>query len=92
MTTISKISKRAVMIRAWKIYRRGNYSKNFGECLSRAWWVEKETQKALLEEYYWEHPEARPETLGDRIRRENREKGIPEPVFTRDLRGKFSFI
>ncbi|MDH6342922.1 hypothetical protein M2480_002052 [Parabacteroides sp. PFB2-12] len=43
MTTTSKISKRAVMIRAWNIYRRGSYSKNFGECLSRAWWVEKET-------------------------------------------------
>ncbi|WP_280765566.1 hypothetical protein [Parabacteroides sp. PFB2-10] len=79
------------MNRAWKIYR-GNYSKNFGECLSRAWWVEKEIQKSLLEEYYWEHPEARPESLGDRIRRENREKGIPAPSFHRDLRGKFSFL
>lgn len=42
MTTTSKISKRDVMTRAWRIYRSGNYSKSFGECLSRAWKVEKE--------------------------------------------------
>ncbi|MDH6356966.1 hypothetical protein [Parabacteroides sp. PF5-9] len=43
MTTTSKISKRDVMNRAWKIYKgKYKYSDSFAECLRRAWEVEKE--------------------------------------------------
>lgn len=43
MTITSKISKRDVMTRAWRIFRgKYKYSDSFGECLRRAWEVEKE--------------------------------------------------
>ncbi|MDH6356266.1 hypothetical protein [Parabacteroides sp. PF5-9] len=43
MTTTSKISKRDVMNRAWRIYKgKYKYSDSFAECLRRAWEVEKE--------------------------------------------------
>lgn len=38
-----KINKSAVMKRAWNIYRgKYHYSNSFGECLRRAWQVEKD--------------------------------------------------
>lgn len=40
--TPSKFNKSAIMKRAWRIYKGGNYSKRFSDCLSRAWFVEKE--------------------------------------------------
>jgi hypothetical protein len=42
MKATLKISRRDVMNRAWRIYRSGRYSADFGDCLRRAWWVEKE--------------------------------------------------
>ena len=38
------------MTRAWRIYRRGNYSNSFGICLSRAWQVEKENMQYRAEQ------------------------------------------
>ncbi|OAV65746.1 hypothetical protein Barb6_02769 [Bacteroidales bacterium Barb6] len=93
MAPSTKISKSAVMTRAWKIYRsKWQYSKSFAQCLRRAWEIEKADAEYTLNNYYWAHPEERPETLGDIIRRKNRERGVPEPVFVSTPGGKWMFI
>ena len=49
----TKVSKSAVMTRAWKIYRgNSEYAGNFSRSLSRAWWVEKENAKPKTVEVY----------------------------------------
>jgi hypothetical protein len=43
MKTTEKISKAAVMTRAWNIFRgKYHYSDKFSECLRRAWQVERD--------------------------------------------------
>jgi hypothetical protein len=61
MKATSKISKREVMSRAWRIYRSKWNGSSFGECLSRAWTVEKENlvyreEQAIEAAWKAEHP------------------------------------
>ncbi|WP_080903356.1 hypothetical protein [Parabacteroides sp. Marseille-P3160] len=61
---------RSVMKRAWSIYRGSSiYSYSFSESLRRAWKIEKENAAERLEEYYWKHPDERPESLAEKIAR-----------------------
>jgi len=50
MKAANRISKRNVMNRAWTIFRGGHYSTSFGDCLKRAWQVEKENAAIRAQE------------------------------------------
>lgn len=93
MKTTFKISKSAVMKRAWSIYKKHrDMFPTFSLSLRRAWEVEKKITDALLEDYYWKNPMSRPESLGEKIARENREKGVAAPIFHRNLSGGWTFL
>ena len=72
------IDKKAVMKRAWKIFKgNSRYSDNFSESLKRAWWVEKENAKQVRVKYEYFCGKLRTE---EEMRVIREEMNAPRPV------------